>query len=334
MKKYLILLALLCLSCFANERSVIDDAGNKVNLKGEITRVADSWYAHNSLMIALGKGDTIKVTSDAKQTYPWMYKVQPSLNDALLAKGAKFNIEELIAKKIQLAFILTLRNFDAPALKRAGIPTIQVYFHTLDGLKKNMLLTAKAMGGKEALKRANLYNTYLDTQIKRISTITKTLSKKPKVLHINSINPLKIDGKDTLISTWINIAGGVNAAKIKGNSKLVSPESVLSWDPDVIIIGANAAGKLKDSPAYALLKQTKAVKNAKVFINPKGVFLWDRYGVESALQIQWAAKLLHPKLFKNDDLVGITRAFYKQFFSYDLKPDEAKLILKGLPPKN
>jgi len=39
-------------------------------------------------------------------------------------------------------------------------------------------------------------------------------------------------------------------------------------------------------------------------VNPKGVFSWDRYGAEEALQIQWAAKTLYPDLFTNINIKG------------------------------
>lgn len=334
MKKILTLLFVLSISLFANERVLTDDSGLKVTLKGNISRVADSWYAHTSLLMALGKGSTIVVTSNAKKSYPWMYEVQPSLNSALLAPGAKFNIEELLKRKVQLAFILTLRNWDANALKQAKIPTLQVYFHTLKGLKQNLILSAKAFGDESSMAKAKAYNAYLDAQINRVQKKLVNTKQRPKVIHINSLNPLKVDGQDTLISSWIKIAGGVNAASFKGNSKLVTPEEVLNFNPDVIIIGANAKGKLENSPAYSVLKNTKAVKNKQVFINPKGVFLWDRYGVESALQIQWAAKVLHPKAFLKDDLVAITQDFYKQFFGYLLSKDGAKRILSAKGPKD
>lgn len=78
---------------------------------------------------------------------------------------------------------------------------------------------------------------------------------------------------------------------------------------------------------------TNAVKNKKVYVNPAGVFSWDRYGAEVALQILWAAKTLHPELFKDVDIAAETKKFYKEFLHYDLSDKEVGYILIGLDPE-
>ncbi|WP_312158411.1 ABC transporter substrate-binding protein, partial [Pantoea piersonii] len=163
-------------------------------------------------------------------------------------------------------------------------------------------------------------------------TASLSEAQRPRVLHIQSLHPLKIDGSQTLIDTWIRLAGGRNAAaQVKGNMKEVSPEQIIAWDPDVIIIGAGA-GRLEDSQYAALFRGVKAVQQHRVLQNPSGVFPWDRYGTEVALQILWAAKQLHPQLFSQLDIVAATRAFYQRFYDYPLRADEAERILAALPP--
>ena len=43
---------------------------------------------------------------------------------------------------------------------------------------------------------------------------------------------------NTLIDTWINVAGGTNAAgkDVQGNMQQVTFEQIQAWDPDVIIM--------------------------------------------------------------------------------------------------
>ena len=105
-------------------------------------------------------------------------------------------------------------------------------------------------------------------------------------------------------------------------------------DPDVIIVGGSngeaSIEKIYQSPIFA---GTKAVKNKKVYSNPKGVFGWDRYGAEGALQILWAAKTLHPKIFSHIDLAKETKWFYENFMNYNLSDMEFNYILKGLSPE-
>ena len=112
-------------------------------------------------------------------------------------------------------------------------------------------------------------------------------------------NLLKVDGTNTIIDECIMVAGGQNAVSKAGNMLEINAEEIININPDVIIIGRAKAPeifkKLYEDQVYA---DTNAVKNKKVYVNPAGVFSWDRYGAEGALQILWAAKTLHPELLK------------------------------------
>ncbi len=113
----------------------------------------------------------------------------------------------------------------------------------------------------------------------------------------------------------------------------LNAEEIPNINPDVIIIGRakspEAIQKIYENPIYA---GTNAVKNKKVYVNPTGVFSWDRYGTEGVLQILWAAKILHPEIFKDIDIAAETKKFYKEFLHYELSDDEVNYILNGLDP--
>lgn len=121
------------------------------------------------------------------------------------------------------------------------------------------------------------------------------------------------------------------AAEVDGNLKTVSPERVLHWQPDIIILGAGS-GDIAGSDYASLFQPLTAVQQGRVWQNPAGVFPWDRYGTEAALQIQWAAGKLHPQRFAAKDMVAVTQDFYRRFFDYPLTADEARRILAALPP--
>jgi len=80
-------------------------------------------------------------------------------------------------------------------------------------------------------------------------------------------------------------------------------------------------------------KDINAVKNHRVYVNPNGMYMWDRNCPEEALQIQWAAKTFWPDLFKDLDVVKETKDFYKKFFNYNLTDDDAQRIINSEPPK-
>jgi choline dehydrogenase len=212
-----------------------------------------------------------------------------------------------------------------------GIPTLQLIFQSFDGLKKVVATTADVLG-PAAQAQARRYDSYLDTKLAAVSAVTSKIpvAQRPSVLHVNSLNPLVVDGTNSIIDAWISTAGGRNAAQVSGNLRQVSAEQVARWNPDVIILGSDA-GDAADTGAQTLDKlsadpfwgQLAAVRNHRAHTNPTGAFLWDRYGVEEALQIQWAAKTLHPERFTGLDMVAETRSFYSQFLHYQLTDDQA-----------
>lgn len=75
------------------------------------------------------------------------------------------------------------------------------------------------------------------------------------------------------------------------------------------------------------------MKHQRVLRNPAGVFPWDRYGTEVALQIKWAAQQLHPTRFSDVDMARTTQDFYREFFDYPLSDADAQRILQGMAPR-
>lgn len=319
---------------------VVDSTGAAVTIPNSVARVADAWPAHNEIVQMLGGGDKIVATSLTPASAPWLYTVDPALNTARIAfTSSTVNIETLAGARPDVLFGSDPTQFAAKT-REIGIPTVQLIFQTFDGLKKVVATTADVLG-PAAQAQARGYDSYLDTKLAGVSAVTARIpaSERPSVLHVNSLNPLIIDGTGSIIDAWISTAGGRNAATVAGNLRQVSTEQVAQWNPDVIILGSDA-GDSADTAARTLAKLTTdpfwshlaAVRSHHTYVNPAGAFLWDRYGIEEALQIQWAAKTLHPAEFADLDMAAETRNFYSRFLHYRLTDDQARRILAAQHP--
>lgn len=324
----------------AGTHEVTDSTGASVTIPTTITRIADAWPAHNEIVQMLGAGNKIVATSLKPSSTPWLYTVDPALNKAqTVFTSTTVNIETLTAIRPDVLFVSDPTQYVAKTTE-VGIPTVQLIFQTFEGLKRVVATTADVLG-PAAQAQAQRYDSYLDTKLAALSAVTSRMpvAARPSVLHINSLNPLVIDGTNSIIDAWITTAGGRNAAQVSGNLRPVSVEQVAQWNPDVIILGSNA-GSAADTGAQTLEKLTtdpfwsrlSAVRNHRTYINPTGAFLWDRYGIEEALQIQWAAKTLHPEDFTALDMIAQTKSFYSQFLHYPLTDDQARRILSAQNP--
>lgn len=309
---------------------VTDMFGVSVNLNNKIYRIADAWAAHQDIVCLLGGGDKIVATTMAITQKPWLQKINPDITKAaMIFSSASTNVEELIKCEPDVVFVSN-SNKDVAAIRKADIPVVQLSVTDFNSLKDCVRLTAAVLGGS-AIAQADKYIRYLDDKQAQITGITAQipLQQKPRVLHIAKLNPLLIDGAGTIIDDWINMAGGVNVAAVTGNLQAVTLEQVSNWNPEVLVIAREAlVGRqiIMELEKDDLWRQIAAVKTKRVYVNPRGVFSWDRYGAEEALQIQWAAKVFHPENFK-DDLGPEVKWFFKEFYHYELADHEVRQII-------
>jgi iron complex transport system substrate-binding protein len=330
---------LLSLASLAQaSREVIDATGHAVKIPAQVNRVADAWHANNAMVLMLGGADKIVATTVQAQRQPWLRKLFPRIEQVPAAFNAAgdLNIETLLGARpdvILMAYDGTLPKWSA-AVEAYHVPIVMMPNTSLAGLKDTARITGEVLGPAEA-KVALDFVRYFDDNIKRVTDITGKLApqRRPRVLHTASAGILTVDGRGTVIDDWISVAGGVNAADVNGNGRPVTLEQVVAWDPEVIIVGSapnqQSRQAILDDPRW---QQISAVKNGRVLVNPSGAYLWDRHSAEAALQVLWAAKALHPELFKALDIKRETFRFYAKYFHHPLNDAEYNSILNATPP--
>ncbi|KJE21625.1 ABC-type Fe3+-hydroxamate transport system, periplasmic component [Frankia torreyi] len=315
--------------------------GEKTTVPLKIDRIAEQFPAHTVTDIMLGVGDKLVAIPQNVKTIPFLRKVYPGVNDLpeLFRNGGKVNMEELLKLKPDVVSTISGGDTMTP-FTQAGLPAVNMAFNTFPELAPSIQLAGKVYGGAAAAK-AKEFSDYVNAKLAMVQSRLAKLpaTEKPSVVHIASYPPVVVDGGKSLIDGWINIAGGTDSASgVKGTHVTVSMEQLLQWNPDVLIIetpggdqglAANSAQSVVDnlakSPGWADLK---AVKAGRVYLNPQGLYPWDRFGPEEALQIQWTAKVLHPDLFTDVDIRSETRNFYQKFFNYHTTEADLDQILQ------
>ncbi len=315
-------------------RTVTDMSGVEVEIPYEVNTYVESWFAHNAVDLMLDRAEGMLVTCASKEQHPWMYIVCPNFYDAVSVKfSTDMNLEEIIAAKPDVVF--GSNDNYREMFNNVGIPFINCSFKNYDQMVQSVKLTAEVFGG-DAVALADKYADYLYSRLDWVSDRVKDIpdDERTTVAHGSSIYELDFDGANTIIDEWITYSGGINAAAegLEGNLQTISIEQVLEWDPDVLITGRpqEQVDQVMSDPAWANLT---AVKNGRVYSNPRGVFAWDRYGVEAALQPQWCAMTLYPELFEDFDIKAEVKTFYKDFFGYDLSDEQAQMILDYVTPE-
>ncbi len=307
--------------------------GQKITVPYRINRVASGWNAQNSVIAMLGYGDKIVATTEMIKASPTFGKFVPSIKDAVACYSAsgELNREGLLTAKPDVAF-MTSSGSRKQQLQEMGISVAYLKGNSLQNLVDRTVITGRILGDdayQRALKYVEYYNDNVRKVSERISKIPQ--AKRVKVYHCMG-KPLMTQGAPSLVQDWMDLAGAINIARDWNLAKTgasglanASIEQIVAADPDVIVC-MNAAD-VQAIKADRRWNVVRAVKEDRVYVNPKGLFLWCRETTEEALQFLWLAKTLYPEAFRDIDMAKETKYFYKTFYRIDLTEKDVQMFL-------
>nr|WP_320133020.1 ABC transporter substrate-binding protein [uncultured Holophaga sp.] len=310
--------------------------GNRsVTVPAQVTRIACGWPAQNAIIAMLGCGDRIVATSTVLRSVPLFQSFVPSIRNAVYcfssSNGGSWNVqmEELLRSRPQVAFMPESGAGQLSALTGMGIAVVPLRDNSFQAMVERTLITGEILG-PEAERRARAYQSYVQANLQRVSRALAGLprSRRLRVYHSLGADPLATAGAPSLVQDWMDAAGAVNVAEhwmkgMKGGD--ISLEQLLKADPDVIIaMTPEAAQRMMSDPRWSGLR---AVRNHRVYVNPKGMFWWCRETSEEALQVLWVAKTLYPDRFRGLDMAKETRDFYRNFYGCTLTDQQVAGIL-------
>lgn len=227
----------------------------------------------------------------------------------------ELNIEEAIALKPDLILVPGRNQELVETLEEKGLNVFGVVAEDLDQLKDTMLELGKALGQEE---QAEEFVKYYDDVIKDVQEKTASLSDedKPTVYLVGPMGLLSTCSKDMYQNYLITLAGGKNAAgELTGGWVEISPEQLIEWNPDIILIVQYTTGVTPDDVLNdSRLQSIKAVKNKQVYWFPSNLSPWDYPSPEAAVGILWIAQKLHPDLFPDIDMMKEADSYFETFY--------------------
>ena len=173
----------------------------------------------------------------------------------------------------------------------------------------------------------NVYNQ-VNSTVKNIPE-----SEKKTVYYARDDTGLETFAPGSPQTQLIEICGGINVVQAPASSNsggmVVSIESVIGWNPDVIITSSpNFYNSVYSNPLW---QNINAVKNKQVYLAPQSPFDWfeDPPGANTIMGIPWTAEVLYPDKFNNMDIKSLTEEFYAEFYHYNLTDTQASSILNS-----
>ncbi len=304
---------------------VVDQAGRTVEVPPEPSRVASVFGVATAYVYALGAGDLlVGARYLGVPDFPLARGVVARLDPDWQGKAfpADVTVETLVALRADLVLGGTRHLGLVRLLGEVGIPALVYAPETGDAVREAVRMTGAALGREE---QAEALVVFLDQAMALASQALPAGAPRPRVLFVGTeVGRVAAAG----MYQWelVSRAGGEPMGPVGTSWQNVSPEQVLLWDPDVIVIapygGVTPADFLRE-PAFRALR---AVAAGRVHKMPQLLFAWDNPIPESALGVLWLAQLLHPGAL-DLPLSELIARFYRDFYGVELTEEELAAII-------
>ena len=295
--------------------TITDHLGREVTIEKQPKSFVSGYYISTSLMIALGLDDQL-VGVEAKADKRNIYKLSaPELTELPSVGTAKeFDLEGCAALKPDLVIVPTKLKDSIPAMEELGLTVIAVnpedqtkLFETID-----MISTAA-----DVVEKGQELEYWISDALEGLK---KSLDgvETPSVYLAGNSALLQTAGPEMYQSTLIENAGGVNAASDITDTYWAdtSYEQVLSWNPDYIVLAADADYDVDSVLNDSALADCTAVKEGHIAQIPSDIEALDSPVPASFLGSYYVASILHPDVVTEDDFKTTEKNFYETFYGF------------------
>ena len=318
---------------------VVDDELGQITVPAESKRIATTAPAYTTAVLLLGGADKLVALEDNYGKNEWIKGKYPQLaNLPVVFSGNEVNMEELTKQDPDLVIYASrYGENNLKQLQDLGIATVSSpkgsdkQGNKIDQLRARQVYLGEVIGGVQLDKAKKYSEEYLAIRSEiEAKTASIPETERPTVVQLSGAgDSLQANNGSAIGQELITLAGGVNAgAGATGESKgpsgqtKIDPEQLLSWNPELLLVDST---KIRDSiKSDPVLSGLKAVQNNNIIVIPNGAMAWAYNGPEEYLNMYFFAKAVHPELFKDVDIEARTKAFYKEYFGFDLTDDDVK----------
>lgn len=308
-------------------RIIYDSTGAGVAIPDEIHSIVNCDPMSAQIIIMLNGSDRLTGALFGPSNRSVLVRIFPAA-DTLPSPASQttVNLEELLSLSPDVVISSESYAEVNKMIEEVNIPVVKIDFETPEGFMQSVDIIGEILDGSE---KAQEYNSYYTDVIDGIEADLEDIPDDSRVR-------VYFAGKDIVLtagSGWyqnylVENAGGINVAvpEIEGGWKTITPEQILVWNPDVIVLAPYCQVTVSDimsNPQYADLD---AVKNGRVYRMPKFIMAWDLPVPENVLGTIWLSQILSPDL-ETFDIKDEIPAFYSTYYGYEITDEDMKDIL-------
>ena len=320
----------------ANALEVVDQKNRTIQFNNPVKRVVSIPIPAPSMFMAIdGYADKLVGVHQLTKTAMkgrFMGRLFPEvlqLPSDFVGGGFNFmpNVERVLSLKPDLVFQWGNYGdeiFDP--LTNAGLNVAAIKIRNEQDTREWIRIMSTVLGKEDkALKMVN----WREETMRAVKANSSKIEKKKNILYFRLFrNNLQVAGKGTYNDFYINLVGGVNPAAGNKGFYNVTPEQVVAWNPDIVLMnGFEPKLSPKNYIEHPVFSVTDAAINKTVYSMPLGGYRWDPPNQESPLTWMWLGVLTDPDQHKYSLRDEIKRS-YKMLYETNASDQDLNEILK------
>ena len=295
--------------------TVVDQAGREVTIEKEPRRLISAYYITSSLLMALDLDERIVgIENDPEKRAIYGLSAPDLLTLPQIGTAKELDIEACAALEPDLLILpMKLKNV-VPTLEELGMTVLLVDPEDQQRLNGMIELVGKAANKND---EAESLLAFIAQQQEFLSEVIAGVDM-PTVYLAGNSSMLKTAGDAMYQADMIRLAGGSNVAGAIEDTYWaeIDYEQLLAWDPEYIILAAEATYTVDDVLADPNLAGCKAVVNGNVYRLPNQAEAWDSPVPGSVLGAIWLANILHPDRMSDAECIARINAYYETFYHF------------------
>ena len=320
----------------ANALEVVDQKNRTIQFDNPVKRVVSIPIPAPSMFMAIdGHADKLVGVHQLTKTAMkgrFMGRLFPEvlqLPSDFVGGGFNFmpNVERVLSLKPDLVFQWGNYGdeiFDP--LTNAGLNVAAIKIRNEQDTREWIRIMSTVLGKEDkALKMVN----WREETMRAVKANSSKIEKKKNILYFRLFrNNLQVAGKGTYNDFYINLVGGVNPAAGNKGFYNVTPEQVVVWNPDIVLMnGFEPKLSPKNYIEHPVFSVTDAAINKTVYSMPLGGYRWDPPNQESPLTWMWLGMLTDSDQHKYSLRDEIKRS-YKMLYETNPSDQDLNEILK------
>ncbi len=203
-------------------RELQDMTGRTVRLSAFPSNVLSLCTSATDAIIALKASARLAAIEEYGRVMPGAEKI------SVIGKGSALSREEVLARRIDLAFIWWYQDDADRQLRQAGVPVVRLRSGRAAEVPGMLRLVGECMGCVEEAERAA---AEIEDFLRHPQP---PQSIRPKV-YLELYGPFKTSGEGTYVNDLISLAGGTNVAAGASGNVVLSQECLIAANPEVLL---------------------------------------------------------------------------------------------------